>query len=329
MLSRMWLAQSSDLRALMERQCAVLSRQQAVAAGLPPTVIDNQLRSGRWQRLQHGIYATFTGTPSRDALLWAALLRAGPLAALSHQTAAELHGLTSQWSAPIHITVPTSQRVEPIRGAVVHHSRLLPADARPAASPPRTRVEDTVLDLTQAAASFDDAFGWLCRGIGRGLTTADRLRAALESRSRVRWRRELLVGLGDIHAGVRSPLERNYVTKVELAHGLPAAQRQARVVIGGQHRYVDNLYEDAMLVVELDGRAAHPPEQRWADSHRDNALAGLGMVTLHYNWHDVDARSCFVAAEVAGLLALRGTVVTLHRCGRGCPAADGAGRLGG
>ena len=59
------------------------------------------------------------------------------------------------------------------------------------------------------------------------------------------------------------------------------------------------------------------------------SLAGLGMVTLHYNWHDVDARSCFVAAEVAGLLALRGTVVTLHRCGRGCPAADGAGRLGG
>jgi len=319
----MWLAQSTELRVLLERQCGVLSRQQAVTAGLAPTVMDNQLRSDRWQRLQHGVYATFTGTPSRDAVLWAALLRAGPFAALSHQTAAELQGLTNQGSVPIHVTVPTSRRVEPISGVTVHHSRVLAADARPTASPPRTRVEDTVLDLTQTAASFDDAFGWLCRAVGRRLTTPDRLRVTLDGRSRARWRRELLMGLGDIHAGVRSPLERRYVTKVELAHGLPAAERQARVVIGGQHRYVDNLYEDALLVVELDGRAAHPAEQRWADSHRDNALAGLGMVTLHYNWHDVDARSCFVACEVAGLLALRGTVATLRRCGRTCPAAGG------
>ena len=46
------------------------------------------MRSGRWQRLQRGVYATFSGEPTRQTALWAALLRAGPGAVLSHQTAA-------------------------------------------------------------------------------------------------------------------------------------------------------------------------------------------------------------------------------------------------
>ena len=33
--------------------------------------------------------------------------------------------------------------------------------------PPCTRVEDTVLDLIQIAPTFDDAYAWICRAIGR------------------------------------------------------------------------------------------------------------------------------------------------------------------
>jgi very-short-patch-repair endonuclease len=303
---------------LLERQAGVLSRQQAVAAGLGPTVIDNRLRSGRWQRLQQGVYATFSGTMSREAVLWAALLRAGPAAALSHRTAAELHGLTSEQSSLIHITLPMTQRIAPIRGVVLHHSRPFARDMHPTGSPPRTSVEDTALDLTQVSATFEDAFGWLCRAVGRRLTTPDRLRAALAARSRVRWRAELSIALGDLSAGVHSPLERRYVLNVERAHGLPLAQRQAFVLIGGKRRYLDNLYAEAKLAVELDGLAAHPPEQRWADSRRDNEIAGLGILTLHYTWRDVDAASCLTAGQVGALLTARGTRVTLRKCGPAC-----------
>jgi very-short-patch-repair endonuclease len=322
--------ESPELRALLDRQCGVLARQQAVRAGVPPTLIDSQLRSGRWVRLQQGVYAAFTGTPSRESLLWSALLRAGPAAALSHQTAAELHGLTDKRSPLIHITVPATQRVTPMTGTRLHHSRAFYSTVHPTASPPRIRVEDTVLDLAQSARSFDDAFGWLCRAVGRRATTAERLREALQSRPRVRWRRDLTIGLGDISAGVHSPLERRYVTKVERAHGLPTARRQAVVVIGQHRRYVDNLYEEAMVAVELDGLAAHPPEQRWADSHRDNELASAGVASLHYNWYDVNEGSCGVALEVAGLLIRRGAVVNLRGCGPGCSAVGNVvDRLGG
>jgi hypothetical protein len=46
----------------------------------------------RWRRLHPGVYAAFSGQPGRDPVLWAAVLRAGPRAILSHETAAELHG---------------------------------------------------------------------------------------------------------------------------------------------------------------------------------------------------------------------------------------------
>lgn len=128
----------------------------------------------------------------------------------------------------------------------------------------------------------------------------------------------MLAALADVAEGAQSNLELRYVRTVERAHGLPAAQRQAKIVTGDRARYVDNLYEEAKLAVELDGQAAHPPEQRWADSHRDNEHACLAIMTVRYNWSDVTNRPCAVAAEVAVLLQMRGTAVRLRRCGASC-----------
>jgi very-short-patch-repair endonuclease len=323
----MRLEPSDGFRHLLERQSGIVSRAQALRSGLAPAAIDNQLRSGRWRRLQHGVYATFTGPPGREAALWGVLLRAGPAAALSHRTAAELYSLAEEPSRVVHVTVPNWQRVEPISGVIIHHSRAFDTIVHPTASPPRTRLEHTVLDLSESCASFDDAFTWLCRAIGRGLTTPELLRAAMAERSRLRWRADLVNALADISAGVLSLLERRYVCDVEHAHGLPHAKRQAQTVIGGRSRYIDNLYEEALLAVELDGQAAHPPEQRWSDSHRDNAHATLGVQTLRYSWSDVTERPCAVAAEVGALLTMRGQDVQLRRCGLNCTVALGTPRV--
>lgn len=322
------------LSELLVRQSGVITRRQALGAGLPATAIDNQLRSRRWQQLQRGVYACFSGSPARDAELWAAVLRAGKDAALSHRTAAELYGLTRGMShgisrgvsgeggALIHVTVPASRRAGIIRGGVVHFSRYLERTRHPVLLPPRTRIDDTVLDLVQISATFDEAFDWVCRAVGRRLTTPARLRAALQARPRQRWRTDLLAVLADVGDGAQSNLELRYVRHVERAHGLPAAQRQMKIVTGNRTRYVDNFYEEARLAVELDGRVAHPPEQRWDDSHRDNEHASLGIMTVRYNWQDVNYRSCSVAAQVGGLLQMRGTAVQLRRCGPSCTAVS-------
>ena len=87
--------------------------------------------------------------------------------------------------------------------------------------PPCTRVEDTVLDLIQIAPSFDDAYAWICRAIGRRRTTVDRIRQAMEARKKMRWRRELLVALGDVGEGALSLLEYRYVRPLNVRTGSP------------------------------------------------------------------------------------------------------------
>jgi very-short-patch-repair endonuclease len=146
----------------------------------------------------------------------------------------------------------------------------------------------------------------------------------------VRRQGELAVGTGvrrqgelAVGTGVRRQGEHRYVRDVERGHALPAAARQAKVVLGQQTRYVDNLYEVAAVAVELDGQVAHPVEERWSDMHRDNAHAAMGLLTLRYNWADVTARPCLVAGQVAAVLRQRGTVVRLRRCGP-CCAIEGA-----
>lgn len=321
--------QSLTWRRHLHFQSGVVSRQQALDAGFTEKAIHWRLRSGAWQRLHSGVYATFTGRPDRAARLWAAVLHVGPSAVLSHETAAEIHGLTSKQSARIHVSVPAghrpSQRGE-IRGVVIHRSRGVVAEWQPPWHLPRTSVEDTVLDLIAAARTFDDAYGWISAAVGRRLTTAELLGKALAARSRMRWRGWVAAALEDAAEGAHSPLERHYVRGVERAHGLPAARRQARRRHGSRTRYLDNLYERYGLCVELDGVAAHPAEGRWSDTRRDNANLVQGARTLRYGWPDATEHRCRTAAEIAVVLRHLGWTGTLRRCGSSCTAVEAAER---
>jgi Reductase C-terminal/Pyridine nucleotide-disulphide oxidoreductase len=159
-------------------------------------VVKSRVRSGKWQQLYPGVYSVFTGPPDRRAQLWAAVHRAGPGAVLSYETAAELNRLIDKPSDRIHVTVPASRRVVAIPGIAIHLSGRVSDATQPCREPPRTMIEETVLDLTQVASSFDDVCAWVTRAFGRRLTNEERLRAAIGVRKKLRWRAELdeLVG---------------------------------------------------------------------------------------------------------------------------------------
>jgi hypothetical protein len=307
-----------DVLDALERQCGLVSRAQVLSGGMTRKQIECRLRRGRWQRLYPGVYATFSGAPGRVAILWAAVLRVGDKAVLSHYTAAELAGLIGTPSATIHVTVPSSQGVSRIPGVTLHYSRRVAQARHPVRTPPQTRVEETVLDLATGATNLDEALGWMFRACGSRKTTPDRLAAAVALRDRVRWRTELGAALSLGAEGVHSLLEFRYVDRVERPHGLPVAARQCRVVRAGRRQYQDVTYQAYGVVVELDGRVAHPDELRWRDVRRDNATHVAGQITLRYGWPDVTQRPCKVAAEVGGLLAGRGWDGRLRRCGPAC-----------
>jgi very-short-patch-repair endonuclease len=137
----------------------------------------------------------------------------------------------------------------------------------------------------------------------------------------MRWRQEISVALGDAADGALSVLEYRYVRRVERPHGLPAARRQARIRQSTGSRYLDNLYEDYRVCVELDGTAAHPADEQWRDKRRDNANTVSGILTLRFGLLDLGERRCETASAIAALLRSRGWTGFPRACGRRCTAA--------
>jgi hypothetical protein len=318
---------SSQSEGLIKFQRGVIARWQA---GGPADLlaIDSLLRGDRWRTMYRGVYAAYTGPHTRESLLWAAVRRCGPDAALSHFTAAEVDGIADRPRDAIHVTIPAGQRVSVssrernggLAQVIVHRSARLAAARHPARTPPRTRLEETVLDVAEVVRSFDAAFFWLSAACSNGLVTPDQIRAAAGCRKKLRWRADLAAALEEISDGIMSNLERQYLRNVERPHGLPRPIRQARMRRSASSAYLDNLFAEFGVAVELDGRASHPVEARWQDIHRDNYFASAGIITLRYSWADVTERPCQVAAEIAALLRQRGWTGTLRSCKAGCAA---------
>lgn len=324
---------------LAEQQGGVITRMQALVLGMTTDAVDARLKSGRWRRLYRGVYATFTGRPDREASLWAALLVCGHGAVLSHETAAELWGLQDVAqpvrnyggdSRPsVHVTIPSGRRVKPRSGVVLHHSSRLAVSRHPGRRPPRTRLEDTIVDLTQSATCLDSAIGVITEAVRRKLTTHERMLTLFDARKKLRWRTELTEACSIAGTGAHSLLEFRFLTSVERPHGLPPTQRQVRRRSGGRNVFVDARNAEYGVRVELDGIIGHVGDAAFRDMRRDNEAAAEGDVTLRFGWDDITSRPCEAADLLARVLASRGWAGRPTPCGPSCILnVPGASSLG-
>jgi hypothetical protein len=312
----------ATLRDLAAAQEGIVARRQLTEIGIARPFVRSHLRGKRWRRVLPGVYATFTGPLPDLARVWAGLLYAGPCAAASHHTAAWLSELCPDLPDRLDVCVPHGHRHRGSRLTVrIRQSRHLAERVHPARRPAQIRLEDTVLDLTDAATSERPVIDVVLKACQDRKTTAARLTLAMRSRKRLRWRALLRDLLADVRDGVRSPLERRYFRDVERAHGLPPGQRNHAEDTCGERRYRDVRYRRWRVIVELDGRSAHPADQREFDDLRDNEIAERHERTLRYGWRSVTVLPCATAAQVARLLIQNGWEGTPIACSPTCTVA--------
>lgn len=308
---------SSAWQPIAAEQHGIIARPQLLALGLSGSQARRFVANRQWRTVLPGVYTTQIGLVSDQAMGWAALLYAGEGAALSHATALWLDGVLDGPPDRVQLTVPERRRVAPQDGLRIHRSVDLPAAVHPSRSPTRTRIEHSVLDHLEGADSAT-VIDVLTRSTQRRLTTAARLRDTLARRRRHSNRTLIAEVLGEVEDGVQSPLERRYLRDVERAHDLPAATRNCHEVVDRRSRYRDVRYRNWSVVVELDGRAAHPAEGAFRDLRRDNELVLSGDAVLRFGWRDVVGRPCAVAAQVALALGRQGWTDRPRPCGDGC-----------
>ena len=303
----------AEVTRLAREQSGVVSRAQAIGLGLGPTVIRRLLLEGRWGRFDAGLYLVPDIDPTWRAKVWAAILVGGPDARAAGATAASLHGLTESEALPIEVLIPTGKKVLDRPWVTFRQERVGVRAVSTRAVPPATRVADTVLDLC-ARGSEAAAISWVTAAVQRRLTTSGELLSAMNRRARLPNRLVLREVLSDVAGGVHSALEHRYRHDVELAHGLPTAERQRSVA--GRAEFVDVWYRRFGVLIELDGRIGHVGEGMWRDRRRDNAHARASQVTLRYGWQEVCDQPCAIATEVFEVLISRGCAGYPDRCGR-------------
>lgn len=310
-----------DVGELLGRQSGVLARRQAIAHGLTANDIRRLLRRKEWVQLHPRVYLNHTGEPTWLQRAWAGVQYAWPsaLCGQSALRAFEGPGRSGRDEATIHVSVDRHRHLDSPDGVRIHRLARVNTRALWNMSPPRLRYDEAALDVAIDAPTEFAAVGVLADACQSRRTTAARMLDALIARPRVARRQWLETVLADVDAGTCSVLERGYLDRVERAHGLPRADRQARATTSLGVIYRDVEY-DAGLVIELDGRLFHNTvKARDADLDRDLEAAVDGRETVRISWGQVFDRGCRTAGRIAVLLAKRGWDGRALPCGPDCP----------
>lgn len=276
-----------------------------------------RVASGRWQRPCKGVVVTQSGPLTDRQALRVALLRAGPNAALAGLTAARLDGFTGfgdklpMVDSPIHVLIVSGnpRRTAPLRlNVVTHYSRsLTSADVHPTRQPRQTRIARSLVDAAAWMPTDRGAAAILAAGVQQRLVRVDDLRRVVDRIETLR-RRGLMTGLlGDIAGGAQALSELDFTRQVVRRHRLPEPSRQvARRDERGRRRWIDVMWDEWKIIVEIDGAQHADPLQRWEDMERDNGLEIGGYHTLRFPAWLVRNDPEHVAREILSALRRNG-----------------------
>lgn len=130
---------SERLYEVAEQQAGYFTTAQAKEAGFSHPQLTYYVGSGRFLRVQWGVYRLvfYPATPNED--LYIAWLGAGPDAVISHDSALVLYDLSDALPARIHLTIPRSASRQRL-GLALHTGRLCPQEIARVAGLPVTRT---------------------------------------------------------------------------------------------------------------------------------------------------------------------------------------------
>lgn len=250
-------------------QLGLTTRDQLRAVGVDADMVAHRIRSERWQAVSSTVVATFTGTLTRDQLMWAGVLHGGEQAMLGGLTAAEVVGLRNWHRDDVTVYVPYDDEVPPpLDGVVYVRTRRDPWALRQQASSPRCcRLEPALLMFGAGDSSARTAQGVLAAAVQQQLTTPERLLAWIGRLSPLRRAPLLRSALDDMAGGSQSLAEID-VKRMCRAHGLalPTTQVKRRDA-SGRVRYTDCEWrtpDGRIVVLEVDG-GFHMDAEHWED----------------------------------------------------------------
>ena len=287
------------------QQGGAITRYQALEIGLTPGQIKKRISSGRWTVIRRSVYQLAKPRDRRD--LMRTVLATWPGAVISHESAAEVHGLPFVERSDHRIVVSHHSRTtHDYVGFVVRRTHDLDGWHVTEIDGVRlTTIARTVVDLA-ADRSVRHVGAIVDRLVSDEMLEIVELAAVLAATGRrgkpgTKTMREVLdARIGPDHPG--SVLERRGRQLIAEA-GLPAPRSEYPIPWTTSRRF-DDAYPNQKIAIEWDSRRFHGQLSSFeADRVRDRDAAVHGWVVLRYTWDDVTRSPERVVSALRELLA--------------------------
>lgn len=167
------------LQALAFQQAGYFSAAQALESGYSYQAQKYHVDRGNWQRVDRALFR-LPGWPSEAADVYVRwFVWSGTVGVISHQSAADIHGLGDFDAGDVHLTLPEVSKAVPA-GAVLHAGRLSEDEIQPERGFNLTTPLRTVLDLASSSVAQESITAVLRDGLDAAMFTRRRLRTVVD-----------------------------------------------------------------------------------------------------------------------------------------------------
>jgi very-short-patch-repair endonuclease len=281
-----------SIDSILARQAGVITRDQALRAGLSREAVDHRLRLRRWRPLHPRIYLASGHRYDDEVRVRAAALWAGDGSVLCGLTAAWWHGMVEHPPMTVVVTVPRRRHPRRRPGVSVRPRELAAEDV---VEQRGLAVTACALTALEAAVELGDRGGLL---LDRALQRRVGFPAVYQAYCRN------LGSHGSAGGGwmLRAAADRS----ASAAERLLVAMLRESGATGWQRSFpaagylIDVAFPASRVAIEVDGWAWHMDAERsQGDERRQNTLVRNGWTILRYTWHDLCSRPRAVLAEIA------------------------------
>ncbi len=165
---------------LAERQGGYFTASDAIEKGYSYPLQHFHVRRGNWVRMDRAVYRLrrFPGSPYEDLIRWWLWTRKE--GAISHESAAAFHELGDILPSKVHLTVPPTFRKRPVKGMVLHKSKLQAAEIQEREGFRITSPLRTIMDLARGHLDPERLESVAVAAIRQGFTGRSDLAEALK-----------------------------------------------------------------------------------------------------------------------------------------------------
>jgi hypothetical protein len=307
-MSRIAPPDRNALDRILGNQLDVISRRQALVAGVTANALRHRLRiGGPWQSLLPGVYIAMTGTPTKVQQEMAALLYAGPASVITGPAALSHHRIRGPAAEQIDVLMPASRRRRDAQFVRLHRTTRLPERVWRFGPLRYALPARAVADAARDLESLRDVRAVVADAVQRRSCEIMQLHEELKAGPNV-GSALLREALSDVADGIRSAAEGD-LKDLLVKSGLPLPLFNPMVYAAGTFvARPDAWWPEFGIAIEVDSREWHTsPEDHASTLARGRRMAAYQMIILRFTPKQISTAPAEVIADIRRTLdAARG-----------------------